>query len=109
VARSILERIQDLERQKQALLSDAKKEALAKVEAAVAELNALGFNYVLSEAPGTSSSGNRVGTRGRTNRPCPICKFKTAPPHDGRRHRSQGGNKKPFTVGELQKLGYEKA
>ena len=32
--------------------------------------------------------------------PCPICKFKTTPHHDGRMNRSQE-TKKPFTVEEL--------
>jgi hypothetical protein len=43
--------------------------------------------------------------------PCPICAFKTNPPHDGRSHRRQGGKAdvKKFSQAELEKFGYEKA
>jgi hypothetical protein len=33
--------------------------------------------------------------------PCPICNFRTDPPHDGRSHRGQS-KKKPFTPEELE-------
>lgn len=55
-----------------------------------------------------SSGGDRKGTR-TTNpdRPCPICEFKTVPPHDARRHRGQS-EKRPFTAEELETLGMKK-
>ena len=49
-------------------------------------------------------SGSKGTGKTRTrdpNKPCDICKFVTSPPHDGRKHRSQGENKKPFTDAEL--------
>jgi hypothetical protein len=49
--------------------------------------------------------------RTRTKNPdrdCPICEFKTVPPHDARRHRGQK-EKRPFTAEELEAMGMEKA
>lgn len=56
-----------------------------------------------------SYGGERKGTR-TTNpdRPCPICEFKTVPPHDARRHRGQK-DKRPFTIEELHEMGMTKA
>jgi ribosomal protein L13E len=49
------------------------------------------------------------GTRSVKSAPCPICKFKTVPPHDARKHRfAQGKNKRPFTAAELSNLGLKK-
>lgn len=42
------------------------------------------------------------------DRPCPICEFKTTPPHDARRHRGQS-EKRPFTAAELTGMGMTKA
>ena len=39
---------------------------------------------------------------------CSVCKFTTQPAHDGRKHRSQGDDKKPFTAKELAELGIVK-
>ena len=105
MAQTILQQIQELDRQKEALLSGAKDEALKKVEDALSELNALGFNYVITQK---GSSAARIGTRTKADGPCPICEFKTDPVHDGRRHRSQGANKRPFNAAELKELGYSK-
>jgi hypothetical protein len=41
------------------------------------------------------------------DRECPICQFKTVPPHDARRHRGQK-EKLPFSVKELEAMGMEK-
>ena len=38
---------------------------------------------------------------------CPICDFQTAPPHDGRTHRSQK-KKAPFSAAELTDKGLAK-
>lgn len=35
---------------------------------------------------------------------CPICKFATQPPHDGRKHSSQGKTKRAFSKNELKLL-----
>lgn len=105
MTQTILQQIQELDRQKEALLSGAKDEALKKVEDALSELNALGFNYVVTEKGGARA---RTVTRVSKGGPCPICEFETEPAHDGRRHRSQGTNKRPFNAGELKELGISK-
>ena len=105
-----LEKLKALDAQRAQLLAGAKKEALDNAERAVAELNELGFRYSLTEgastpsasarAPRKSSSQAQAPKRQARDLPCPICKFKTTPHHDGRMHRSQK-SKKPFTVEEL--------
>jgi hypothetical protein len=107
---SVLEKLKALDAQRAQLLDDAKKEALENAERAVAELNELGFHYSLVEgastpsapprAPRKSASQAQASKRHARDVPCPICKFKTSPHHDGRMHRSQK-SKKPFTVEEL--------
>jgi hypothetical protein len=105
---SVLEKIKALDAQRAQLLEGAKKEALDNAERAVAELNELGFNYSLTEGATISTptprasrkAASQVLKRQKKDVPCPICNFKTDPPHDGRMHRSQK-SKKPFTVEEL--------
>ena len=104
---TVLEKIKALDAQRAQLLDDAKKEALDSAEKAVAELNALGFHYSLTEGasprqhrPERHASASQAPKRQARDVPCPICYFKTTPHHDGRMHRSQK-NKKPFTVEEL--------
>lgn len=108
---SVLEKLRKLDEERAQLLAGAKAEALEKAERAVVELNSLGFQYELVE-----SSQNRVRREPRAevapkrqkhDGPCPICKFTTSPPHDGRAHRSQEP-KKPFTAEELEARGYNK-
>lgn len=106
---SVLAQLKRLDEQRTALLEGAKKEALAKAQAAVSELNALGYDYEIRERGSAGSSGgSRAGTRTLKDAPCPVCKFKTSPLHDGRRHKHQGDNKGPFTDAELKELGYTK-
>jgi hypothetical protein len=101
---SVLEKLKALDAQRAQLLEGAKKEALEKVEKAVAELNELGFDYSLLESASTASAPRKAASqapkRQARDAPCPICNFKTTPHHDGRMHRSQK-TKKPFTVEEL--------
>lgn len=103
---SVLARLKKLDAEREKLLGDAKAEALAKAEAALKELNDLGFSYRLVEGsqrvPAAKASGKRSGP---SDQPCPICQFKTDPPHDGRAHRSQK-DKKPFTPEELEAKGF---
>jgi len=97
-------------------LAEAKAEALDAAHKAVAALNDLGFSYRLIEGSGSVSGGGgrttgegRKGTRTvNAERPCPICGFKTNPPHDARAHRSQDP-KKAFTAEELDAKGMRKA
>src|ERR1700693_2227181 len=96
-----LKRIKELDEERASLLDSAKKDALTKAKSAIADLNALGFAYQLAE--GGRPKVGRKGTRTIKDSPCPVCKFKTSPPHDARRHRGQK-TKKPFTVGELKEM-----
>jgi hypothetical protein len=99
---SAAEQIRKLDDQRKKLIEGAKAEAMQNVQKAIDDLNALGFSYRLVEATVTGSKG---AARKSSDGPCPICKFKTVPPHDGRRHRSQGDNKRPFSAQELSDLG----
>jgi hypothetical protein len=106
---SVLEKLKALDAQRAQLLEGAKKEVLDNAERAVAELNELGFHYILTEGASVSASTPRprktaskaqAPKRQARDLPCPICLFRTTPHHDGRLHRSQK-SKKPFTVEEL--------
>jgi hypothetical protein len=105
MANTALEQIKKLDDQKNKLRDQAKMEGLARAHEAIEEVNALGFNYSIGER---AAGRGRVGVRQKKDAPCPICKFKTNPPHDGRRHRSQGAKKTAFTNSELSALGYSK-
>ena len=114
VADSTLERIKQLDKERTSLLDTAKKAALAAANEAITALNALGFNYrLISEGERTVTRKRRPKSRKGTRTvksACPICKFKTVPPHDARKHRfAQGKKKRPFTAAELTKLGLKKA
>jgi hypothetical protein len=108
---SILEKLKALDAQRTQLLEGAKKEALDNAEKAVAELKALDFDYRLVEDASPARAPRKAGTqapkRQSKDLPCPICKFKTTPHHDGRMHRSQKP-KKAFTVEELMEKGLTK-
>jgi hypothetical protein len=102
---TVLEKLKALDAQRAQLLEGAKKEALENAERAVAELNALGFHYTLTEGASASTAkaprkASQAPQRQARDLPCPICHFKTTPHHDGRMHRSQK-TKKPFSVEEL--------
>ena len=61
---SVLDEIRKLDEQKAKLLNQAKKEALQKAEAAIRELNELGFDYRLVEGGGKATTGaRRTGIR----------------------------------------------
>ena len=100
-----VQRIKQLDQERAQLLATARKEALAKAQGAISDLNALGFEYHLVE------KGNgvvRKSTRQRRDNPCPVCNFKTSPPHDGRQHRGQGKRKRPFSAAELKEFRLER-
>jgi hypothetical protein len=111
---TVLEKLKALDAQRAQLLEGAKKEALEDAEKAVAELNELGFHYSLTEGASTTlparaprKVSSQAPKRQARDVPCPICKFKTNPHHDGRMHRSQK-SKKPFSVEELMEKGLTK-
>lgn len=56
------QQIADLQAQKAKLIEDEKKSAMQKVKLALQELNALGFNYSLTEGT-TSTRTRRTGVR----------------------------------------------
>lgn len=95
---NVLEQIKKLDEQRASLLANAKKEALDKAQAAIAELNSLGFSYTLQESvKGKKATRNTDPAK----KHCPICDMDG---HDGRVHRSQDPKKK-FTAKELQEKG----
>jgi hypothetical protein len=98
---SVLEQLKKLDEQRQKLLDGAKQEALAKAEAAVVELNAIGFSYRLVEGSGAGKKGKGTRNTDPSKKHCNVCDMAG---HDGRAHRSQGKNKKKFTAAELKEL-----
>ena len=61
---TVLEQIRKLDEQKAALLSQAKQEALAAANTAIASLNELGFHYRLVQGEGTAPTVRAAtGTR----------------------------------------------
>jgi hypothetical protein len=108
------DRIKALDAERTKLLDTAKKEALGRATQAIADLKGLGFSYTLGEgtrggAPALRAKSSRKGTRTIKDAPCVICKFKTIPPHDARKHRfAQGKKKLPFSAKELSDLGLKK-
>lgn len=110
---SVLDQLKKLDEQRANLLASAKEEALKKVEAGIADLNALGFDYRLVEGgdepfPLKKKPASGITRQRDPNAPCTTCGFVTNPPHDSRKHRAQGENKKPFTAKELADLGLAK-
>ena len=106
--KSAIQRIKDLDAERASIFDQAKEEALEKAKVAVAELNALGLNYILSNGAGRSAkTGPAKGQRNIKAEACPICEFQTSPPHDGRTHRSQK-RKAAFSAAELKEKGLVK-
>jgi hypothetical protein len=106
--KSAIQRIKDLDAERASIFDQAKEEALEKAKAAVAELNALGLNYTLSNGAGKQgNAGTGKGKGAIKAAACPICEFQTMPPHDGRTHRNQK-KKGPFSAAELKEKGLVK-
>lgn len=103
---------QDLEtlKQKRAKLAEQLKEVDDEIEdlkqlrrhQLLAELKELGY-----DGPKTTKASAAIRQRD-PNKPCAVCEFVTAPPHDSRAHRSQGKTKKPFTADDLREKGMRK-
>jgi hypothetical protein len=110
MADSVIDRIKKLDLERSTLLSDAKKEALALVQQGLDGLRALGlsFNLVEGERRNKRAKRSGAGKGAIQDAPCPICGFKTEPPHDARKHRGQGKRKRAFTGKQLQELGLKK-
>jgi hypothetical protein len=106
--KSAIQRIKDLDAERASIFGHAKEEALEKAKAAVAELNSLGFNYMLTNGPGKQAKVRSAKGQGAIKAAaCPICEFQTSPPHDGRSHRNQK-KKGPFSAAELKEKGLAK-
>jgi hypothetical protein len=97
-------RIKELEAEKSKLIESAKSEAPGRAKQAVSDLNALGFSYQLVDR--VSNAKPKKGMV--SGKACPICDWKTNPPHDARAHRSQGKRKHAFSSKELTDLGLRK-
>jgi len=112
--KSTVEQIQELDAQREQILTEAKTNALERAEEAVSELNALGFHYYIGETEKNIRSSmkmkaKRVANKSARHKPsteklCPICDFQTDPPHDRRSHRTQT-RKRAFTDKELEAWG----
>ena len=105
--KSAIQRIKELDAERASIFDQAKTEALEKAKAAVAELNALGLNYTLTNGAGKQAKTGSGKGKGAIKAACPICEFQTAPPHDGRTHRNQK-KKAPFSAAELKEKGLVK-
>jgi hypothetical protein len=109
--KSAIEEIKELKARLESITEQAKTEALDKASEAIGFLRELGLDNdrILKEL------GFRGRAKDRENReamppeeePCPICSFRTDPPHDGRSHRGQS-KKKPFTTENLEEKGLTK-
>ena len=81
-----IERIRELEHQREQLIQSAHDEAIECINTAIDTLKALGYQYTLV---GKKKPPRKSKAPTAPNKPCPICEFATAPPHDKRHHRSQ--------------------
>lgn len=108
-ATTIAERRRQLQDELRSLEQGAHDEIMARVNADISELGQLGYRYrIVDGGRGRGPRGaSRKGTRQVKDAPCPVCGFKTNPPHDARAHRGQM-DKKPFTAAELKAKGLEK-
>jgi hypothetical protein len=106
--KSAIERIKELDAERASLFERAKEEALKKATDAISDLIALGLDYQLT--PGTAKPA-KIGTEKvlgtAKDAPCPVCKFLTIPPHNGRAHKNQK-KKAPFSAAELNEKGMVK-
>jgi hypothetical protein len=105
--KSAIQRIKELDEERAKIFDQAKQEALEKAKEAVAQLNALGLNYHLTNGAGKMAKSTTVKAKRAKAEVCPICEFQTTPPHDGRTHRNQK-KKAPFSAAELKDKGLTK-
>jgi hypothetical protein len=104
--KSAIERIRELDAERATLFEQAKEEALKKATDAITDLIALGLDYqLISGAAKPARTEKVLGTA--KDAPCPVCKFLTIPPHNGRAHRNQK-KKAPFSAAELKEKGLVK-
>jgi hypothetical protein len=106
--KSVIDEIRELKAQIQSKTERAKREALETARDAINFLRELGIdNDTILKDLGfrartkTPKAKAENGGRVPKDEPCPICNFRTDPPHDGRSHRGQS-KKRPFTAEELE-------
>jgi hypothetical protein len=109
--KSAIEEIRELKARVESMTAQAKAEALDKASEAIGFLRELGLDNdtILKELGfrGRAAAKESREARPPTDEPCPICHFRTDPPHDGRSHRGQS-KKRPFTAEELEQKGLTK-
>ena len=109
--KSAIEEIKELKSQLESKTAQAKVEALAKATEAIGFLRELGManDEILKELGFRGRAKTQESREGRppNEGPCPICHFRTDPPHDGRSHRGQT-KKRPLTTEELEQKGLTK-
>jgi hypothetical protein len=91
--------------------AQAKAEALDEANEAIGFLRELGIDNdtILKELGFRLRAKTQESRKGSPpeDEPCPMCHFRTAPPHDGRSHRGQA-KRRPFTAEELEQKGLTK-
>jgi hypothetical protein len=109
--KSAIEEIKELRALLESKTEEAKAEALEKASEAISFLRMLGLDNdtILKELGFRGRAAAKESREGKPpkDEPCPICHFRTDPPHDGRSHRGQP-KKKPFTAEELEEKGLTK-
>jgi hypothetical protein len=109
--KSAIEEIKELKARVESMTEQAKTEALDKASEAIGFLRELGLDNdaILKELGFRGRAKAQESREGRPpkDQPCPVCHFRTDPPHDGRSHRGQS-KKKPFTAEELEQKGLTK-
>ena len=109
--KSAIEEIKELKAQLESKTEQAKAEALDKAGEAIGFLRELGLDSdtILKELGFRGRTAAKQSREGRSpkDEACPICNFRTDPPHDGRSHRGQT-KKRPLTAEELEKKGLAK-
>jgi hypothetical protein len=109
--KSAIEEIKQLKAQLESKTEQAKAESLDKAREAITVLRELGIDNdaILKELGFRGGAKDRESRIGRPpkDEPCPLCNFKTDPPHNRRSHRGQA-KKRPFTAEELEEKGLTK-
>jgi hypothetical protein len=109
--KSAIEEIKELKAQLESKTAQAKAEALDKASEAIGFLRELGMDNdsILKDLGFRGRAKTQESREGRSpkDESCPICNFRTDPPHDGRSHRGQT-KKRPLTAEELEEKGLTK-
>jgi hypothetical protein len=110
--KSAIEEMKELKAQIESKTEQVKAKALDKASEAIGFLRELGLDNdtILKELGFRGRAESKESRKGRPpnkDEPCPICNFRTDPPHDGRSHRGQS-KKRPLTAEELEKKGLTK-